>query len=63
MATRDELKDPDFLPYEGENRWLASDGRERRLQRYNGIDGWTDVPVLHEAEIPTGGHTPNARNA
>lgn len=62
MATRDELKDPDFLPYEGENRWLGN-GDERRLQRYNSKDGWADVPVLHETEIPTGGATPNARNA
>lgn len=63
MATRDELKDPDFLPYDRDLRWLASDGSQRRLQQYNSLDGWTDVPVLHEAEVPTGGATPNARNA
>lgn len=68
MATRDELKDPHFIPYSGALRFKVTKGSrqsggEMQLQQYDVNDGWSDVPILDADEIPVGGATPNARNA
>lgn len=63
MATRAELQNPEYVPYEMELRYLLRDNKTPRLQQYQSRHGWRDVTSIREAEIPTGNATPNARNA
>lgn len=60
MATREELMDPDFVPYQGELRWIECRGH-RKLQQYQAAMGWHDIPELPESEIPRG-RMPNCKN-
>ena len=67
MATKEELLDPDFVPYEGELRFLQGPGQAQAanptLQQYQSRHGWHDVPRVRASDIPTDGATPNAVNA
>lgn len=63
MATTKQLMDPDYIPYEGELRWLFKDRGSRKLQQYQSGRGWKNVARIDESDIPTGGKTPNACNA
>lgn len=64
MATREELRDPDYLPYEGELRYLSHNDRSGKvLQQFQSKTGWSNISQIHPSEIPTGGVKPNTRNA
>ncbi len=65
MAKFEELKNPHFVPYEGELRFILDrdDGDNRQiLQQYQSRHGWHDVPTMNWSETPKGGATSNARN-
>lgn len=63
MATQKELRDPDYVPYEMELRFILRKNKTPRLQQYQSRNGWPNVTAIREADIPTGDATPNARNA
>lgn len=67
MSTKEQLIDPDFIPYSGQLRTVQRDadnpiGYETELQQYDPTKGWLPIPLLEDCEIPKGGATPNARN-